>query len=190
MTTNPTPEALAAEYRSSMSREVLHAWATDVQATIRTLSAELAAAIESNTALMVEAGTLHSMGVADLNKIQALTAERDSLRERLAACQQAGEFVAKAGDDLLAEVTPLRNEVEALRAEVERLTTKWQAIETAPKDGGAILVSEGHFCYCVEWNEEYDWWVVDDNKLGPFRLRGASPTHWMPLPHPPVAEGV
>jgi prophage DNA circulation protein len=80
MTTNPTPEALAAEYRSSMSREVLHAWATDVQATIRTLSAELAAAIESNTALMVEAGTLHSMGVADLNKIQALTAERDSLR--------------------------------------------------------------------------------------------------------------
>jgi regulator of replication initiation timing len=62
-------------------------WFTDFEdaakqaaATIRTLSAELAAAIESNTALRVEAGKLHSMGVADLNKIQALTAERDSLR--------------------------------------------------------------------------------------------------------------
>jgi hypothetical protein len=63
--------------------------------------------------------------------------------------------------------------------------SEWQPIETAPKDGTAVLVSEGRFCYCVEWNEEFDWWAVDDNKLGPFRLRGSAPTHWMPLPAPP-----
>ena len=61
----------------------------------------------------------------------------------------------------------------------------WQSIETAPKDCQAILVTDGMDCYCVEWNEEFDWWTVDDNKLGPFRLRGSAPTHWMPLPAAP-----
>lgn len=64
----------------------------------------------------------------------------------------------------------------------------WMPIETAPKDGTAVLVSEGRFCSCVEWNEEFDWWAVDDNKLGPFRLRGAAPTHWQPLPTPPKEQ--
>jgi hypothetical protein len=63
----------------------------------------------------------------------------------------------------------------------------WLPIETAPKDGTAILVSEGRFCHCVEWIDEFEWWAVDDNKLGPFRLRGAAPTHWMPLPPAPDA---
>ena len=61
----------------------------------------------------------------------------------------------------------------------------WMDIETAPKDGQAILVTDGMDCYCVEWDEEFDWWTVDDNKLGPFRLRGSAPTHWMPLPPVP-----
>ena len=63
----------------------------------------------------------------------------------------------------------------------------WQSIETAPKDGQAILVTDGMHCYCVEWCEEFDWWTVDDNKLGPFRLRGSAPTHWMKLPEAPNA---
>ena len=61
----------------------------------------------------------------------------------------------------------------------------WQPIETAPKDGQDILVTDGMNCYCVEWDEEFDWWTVDDNKLGPFRLRGSAPTHWVPLPPAP-----
>lgn len=63
----------------------------------------------------------------------------------------------------------------------------WKPIHTAPTDGTAILVSEGRFIHCVEWNEEFEWWAVDDNKLGPFRLRGSAPTHWMPLPAAPGA---
>ena len=62
----------------------------------------------------------------------------------------------------------------------------WRHIETAPKDGQAILVTDDMDCYCVEWDEEFDWWTVDDNKLGPFRLRGSAPTHWMPLPAAPA----
>ena len=62
---------------------------------------------------------------------------------------------------------------------------QWQPIETAPRDGSAILVAVGRFIYCVEWNEEFEWWAVDDNKLGPFRLRGQAPTHWHELPQHP-----
>ena len=62
---------------------------------------------------------------------------------------------------------------------------RWQQIETAPKDGQDILVTDGRGCYCVEWDEEFNWWTVDDNKLGPFRLRGSAPTHWMPTPAAP-----
>ena len=40
---------------------------------------------------------------------------------------------------------------------------KWMDIETAPKDGQAILVTDGMDCYCVEWDEEFDWWTVDDD---------------------------
>ena len=74
---------------------------------------------------------------------------------------------------------------QGFRDGVASVSAGWQSIETAPKDGQAILVTDGMDCYCVEWDEEFDWWTVDDNKLGPFRLRGSAPTHWMPLPPVP-----
>ena len=74
---------------------------------------------------------------------------------------------------------------QGFRDGVASVSAGWQSIETAPKDGQAILVTDGMDCYCVEWDEEFDWWTVDDNKLGPFRLRGSSPTHWIPLPAAP-----
>lgn len=79
-------------------------------------------------------------------------------------------------------------------------TDKWQPIETAPKDGTLILV---HFrckgVRAVFWGSPFDdevdesngLWCVDDDKHGPYALRGytvtgpSAPTHWMPLPAPP-----
>lgn len=65
----------------------------------------------------------------------------------------------------------------------------WQPIETAPKIGPDILVYCPHGQYVVCWGggEYLDWWYVDDNKFGPYPLRGAAPTHWQPLPPPPEA---
>ena len=74
---------------------------------------------------------------------------------------------------------------QGFRDGVASVSAGWQSIETAPKEGQAILVTDGMHCYCVEWCEEFDWWTVDDNKLGPFRLRGSAPTHWMKLPEAP-----
>lgn len=41
---------------------------------------------------------------------------------------------------------------------------------------------------CCQWGMD-DWWIVNDNKHFP-PLRGAEPTHWRPLPKPPVTQEV
>lgn len=56
--------------------------------------------------------------------------------------------------------------------------TKWQPIETAPKDAHEILVYEDGEMSITYWNKYAECWdydVVCDSK----------PTHWMPLPEPP-----
>jgi hypothetical protein len=77
-------------------------------------------------------------------------------------------------------------EAEARRLEV-LLTADWQPIETAPKDGGNVML------WCVDlvggngrvatgsWHYTYDgsWWDYHMEYT-------LNPTHWMPLPAPPV----
>ena len=71
---------------------------------------------------------------------------------------------------------------------------EWQPIETAPKDGTRILVNFHGRVKEVFWDDPYGEnmtfaiWCVDDDKHGPYPLRGYSEgddTHWMPLPEPP-----
>lgn len=77
----------------------------------------------------------------------------------------------------------------------------WQAIETAPLDGQAILAMRndwpgcpggvasecnGHNTYVVEWwgeEGEGEWVCYMDMVLDP--RCPVEPTHWMPLPNPP-----
>jgi len=68
----------------------------------------------------------------------------------------------------------------------------WQPIETAPKDGTPVLVwaenlLHGLCPYAVAqyMEHEIEWWHVQDGKFGPYPMRGAAPTHWMPCPKPP-----
>lgn len=71
--------------------------------------------------------------------------------------------------------------VAMLVAEVERL--KWQPIETAPKDGTAVLTYRGTGLIAVaEWFQEINGWCVTDG-CGIVNV-----THWMPLPQPPQQE--
>lgn len=67
---------------------------------------------------------------------------------------------------------------------------EWQPIETAPKDGTSILV-------WPYWSDEKPAQVQwRDMKRTPGRWEistsyfcyGANPTHWMPLPEPPVLK--
>ena len=84
---------------------------------------------------------------------------------------------------------------------------KWQPIETAPKDGTAVLLFGGqpdrHSDYtCGYCDDALDlpskcvvaWWEAYDGALGYWRCGSydngvygewEDPTHWMPLPEPP-----
>ena len=59
----------------------------------------------------------------------------------------------------------------------------WKPIETAPRDGQAILATaRGHTPIVVYW---CDWLEAHWQPLG-HAWREVAPTHWMPLPQPPA----
>ena len=61
--------------------------------------------------------------------------------------------------------------------------TRWQPIETAPKDGTEVLVSIYQRPTFASWLEHRHAWVGrDQHSL-------TAPTHWLPLPAPPTEKG-
>lgn len=77
--------------------------------------------------------------------------------------------------------------------EVAKCLRGWQPIETAPKDGTKILLRGGVYHGCpfpAFWDPspyapDRPWTSV----IGGSRLYEHVPTHWMPLPAAPKAEG-
>lgn len=83
--------------------------------------------------------------------------------------------------------------------------SEWKPIETAPKNGTTILVTDGKWVYaaayhkdlihwecpncgqCEEQGEEYPWVLFDDGALNGWGETDA--THWMSLPCPPKEVG-
>ncbi len=63
--------------------------------------------------------------------------------------------------------------------------SEWQPIETAPKDGTQILVF-GHGRFAVAEFRSGEWRDMGDIGWGGFYSE-VLPTHWMPLPAPPVS---
>lgn len=79
---------------------------------------------------------------------------------------------------------------------------KWQPIETAPKDGSAVLLAAPGRVTCgswlapsdepriyyregyapeAEWDDFEPFWQSEDGGF----TQDAPPTHWMPMPEPP-----
>jgi hypothetical protein len=56
----------------------------------------------------------------------------------------------------------------------------WQPIETAPKDGTELLLTDGRYKRTGYWARRIEAWSVD--MVPPVRM----PTHWMPLPEGPT----
>ena len=57
----------------------------------------------------------------------------------------------------------------------------WQPIETAPKDGTRVLLWIEPVKIAMPFAWQDGRWMGDD-----YPLNMAWPTHWMPLPEPPV----
>ena len=77
----------------------------------------------------------------------------------------------------------------------------WQPIETAPKDGAYVLLSNqeaggswvGHFQQFAASGFRFDdpWHSMMLNHWHlPNKAKGSAPTHWMPLPPPPAAASI
>jgi hypothetical protein len=73
---------------------------------------------------------------------------------------------------------------------------EWRDIETAPKDGEPILLSDGHMTVQGWWlDDSYPWYFVDQiehEDRGPQGCwielnqgKETTFTHWQPLPAPP-----
>lgn len=58
----------------------------------------------------------------------------------------------------------------------------WQPIETAPRDGSFVLIACGDV-YKARYDEIEDMWFFDVDGCA------VDPTHWRPLPAPPVTGG-
>ena len=72
--------------------------------------------------------------------------------------------------------------------------SKWQPIETAPKDGTRVLLTEewgvviGRWCEEAQLGlcEEGPGWQVFECDDCWYSVAAENPTHWMPLPAPPT----
>lgn len=77
----------------------------------------------------------------------------------------------------------LKSELESLKA-----AQGWNPIETAPKDGSNILATwidtwaDAPHIESVTWSGDHWFYTYD----GDSPQKGNEPTHWMPLPIPPV----
>lgn len=60
---------------------------------------------------------------------------------------------------------------------------EWRPIAEAPSDGRSVLVIGGRHEEPIIMGADGDWW----RSCGPDS--GSTPTHWMPLPLAPQAEG-
>lgn len=77
--------------------------------------------------------------------------------------------------------------------------SKWQPMETAPLDGTVILIARMRLPDTPGWVHVAYWgrfeggggtrdypWICIKEKGRTGRWGGMSPTHWMPLPNPPI----
>ena len=120
------------------------------------------------------------------------------------ATYEDGVTVAEMADRVIFGQALLRAQAALAARPVGKSVSEWQPIETAPKDGTAILVcwafnSEGP----IRWEEDpatagvfvqvASWcgaeeWVVYCSMVQDPRLH-FNPTHWMALPDAPTVKG-
>ena len=69
----------------------------------------------------------------------------------------------------------------ALAAEPAERADQWRGIESAPKDGGTLLLFCKYVCTGY-WSSRYERWFACVDSQTVF------PTHWRPLPLPPQEQ--
>lgn len=86
----------------------------------------------------------------------------------------------------------VREDFETIRAalEAKAVDVGWKLIETAPRDGTDVLITDGKD-YAVAYFNGEQWRDVGDIGWAGIDIDYPDedqPTHWMPLPKPPTKE--
>jgi hypothetical protein len=110
---------------------------------------------------------------------------RSSTETLITALRVMAEQLPTVDGVMNAALDEAADRMEEMQRQLERFG--WQPIETVPKDGTVILVTnEKSWVHPAAWNnadEKYPWAFMD----GAQELNGMMekyPTHWMPLPDP------
>lgn len=133
----------------------------------------------------------------DAEKIAFLQSCVEEKNERIAALESQRETLVHSGGEYAQRIKKLESEVAQSHNEIARyiveatakqfrhlMAPKWNHIETAPKDGRAILLSLHSFAGKTEiqvgqWAGMCEKWAILNTD------QFIEPTHWMPLPEPP-----
>lgn len=119
----------------------------------------------------------YECAVQEIEKLQHSLADRDEALEKN-----------------LGTIVHLSGRLAACREREARM--RWQPVETAPKDGSYLLVSNGQGVWVARFKSVYQsgWkppspWqsMMLNHDHIPSAKRNGNPTHWMPLPTPPSA---
>ena len=104
-------------------------------------------------------------------------------------CEPRGFYIMR-GDEMTEKDTQL---VAGLASDLNRELGAWQPIETAPKDGSMVLLSDGTYvdagfyhdgsgCYGHRGGAGF---FCEEDRGNLLTASNFQATHWMPLPPPP-----
>ena len=82
-----------------------------------------------------------------------------------------------------------KKQLELAERELAETRREWQPIETVPKDGSLVLLSNGVDVWSAWWVRDSVWpWVTqrgDCTANANIPMKSKEATHWMPLPRSP-----
>ena len=116
----------------------------------------------------------------------------DAIHCETCAAWASAEYNQKRAETAEAEIEKLM--ADAAPEQKGKKMSKWQPIETAPKDGTRILLYRGRDVVCGKFCDDRfaqrpkGYWEHDQERIwGTRDARANAPSHWMPLPEPPDA---
>lgn len=126
-------------------------------------------------------------------QIDAILASPGDMRWVIATKKERYVLFARAIEQAVLQSPETQARMEAYAAAKVREAQQWQPIETAPKDGTAILIGNERGAWIAKYEPVHPsgyrpanpWFSLMLNHDHLRKVRPHRPTHWMPLPAPP-----
>jgi len=132
--------------------------------------------------IMFEAARIYARSIADL---EILRAELDDVNF------DKNTRPVKTDESIVEQIMNIFTDHLHDTGRLATSADEWQPIETAPKDGTEVIVVRSGFKVTVGWFDKKSGWTNPTRAISEDydqEMGGYEPTHWMPLPKPPIAK--